>query len=194
MSLQWTTGRKNAEIEKSAYTRSLEVKSFDVKLFSPHSLSGSFRVFIQRSELFFIQTEDTTLSSLAALAPLFGPFGNLIPLTLWLFKRGKNKTRKQKIEQSSPEDLLLEGGKSFKLYAAEIRDVSIEPPALIARYGKGGRLILIVRHGEKIKFEFVTEIDTRKAMEFLPPILSSTLRVNVEWDAGKGRFVKRKRV
>jgi hypothetical protein len=193
MSASWTIGRKKDENEKIPDTVPLVLKSFDVRLVSPHSLSGSFRVFIQRSELFFIQIEDTTLSSLAALAPFLGPFGNIIPLTLWLFNRGKNKARKQKIEHSNPEDLLHEDGKSFKLYAAEIRDASIEPMTFFTLHGKAGRLILIVRHGEKIKFGFVTETDTRKAIELLPSVLSATLRVNVEWAAGEARFVKRKK-
>jgi hypothetical protein len=131
---------------------------------------------------------------LAALAPLLGPFGNLIPLALWLFTKKKAKDRLQKIGQENPEDLLRDSEKNFKLYLAEIRDASIEPPSLIATSGKAGRLILLVRHGEKFKFEFKDADDVNKAIYLLMPLMGSTLRINVEWNGQKQRFEKKKTI
>jgi hypothetical protein len=129
---------------------------------------------------------------LAALAPLLGPLGNVIPLALWLFTKKQAKDRLQNIDQQNPEDLLRESEKSFKLHVSEIRDAAIEPPALLATRGKAGRLILMVRHGEKIKFEFENAVEMSSAMRLLAPLPYSTLRISVEWNGEKQRFEKKK--
>jgi hypothetical protein len=167
--------------------------SFDARLISPISSAGAYRIFIERNDLLFIQIESGSKSILAAIAPLLGPAGNLIPLALWLFTKKKAKERLQKIEEQNPEDLLRESGKNFKLHLAEIRDAAIEPPAFFAASGKAGRLILLVRHGEKFKFEFKNASEVNNAIHLLTPLLGSTLRINVEWNGEKQRF-KRKTI
>lgn len=167
--------------------------AFDVQLISPISSAGAYRVFIERNDLLFIQIEGGTKSVLAAVAPLLGSFGGLIPLALWLFTKKKAKDRLQEIGQQNPEDLLRDSEKNFKLYAAEIRDASIEPPVFISNSGKAGRLILLARHGGKFKFEFKNAADMNRAIHLLTPLLGSTLRMNVEWNGPKQRFEKKKR-
>ena len=166
--------------------------SFNVTLTAPIFSAGTYRVFIERSDLFFIQIEGGSKSILAALAPLLGPFGGLIPLALWLFTKKKAKDRLQKIEQQNPEDLLRESEKNFKLHLAEIRNASIEPPSFISTSGKTGRLILLVRHVEKFKFEFKDAADVISAIHLLTPLMGSTLRINAEWNGEKQRFEKKK--
>jgi hypothetical protein len=78
------------------------------------------------------------------------------------------------------------------LHLAEIREAAIEVPAFLAASGKAGRLNLLVRHGEKIKFEFVNTEEMNRAIQLLVPLLNSTLKVNVEWNAEKGRFERKK--
>jgi len=80
------------------------------------------------------------------------------------------------------------------LYLAEIRDAAIEPPSFISTSGKAGRLILLVRHGEKFKFEFNDAADMNKAVHLLVPLMGSTLRINVEWNGQKQRFERIKRI
>jgi hypothetical protein len=167
-------------------------KTFDVKLISPVSSSGTYRVFCERSDLIFIQIEGGSKSVLAAIAPLLGPAGNVIHLALWLFTKKKGKDQLQKIERQNPEDLLRESRNNFKLYLAEIRDAAIEPPAFVSTSSKAGRLNLLVRHGEKLKFEFASAADISKAIHLLAPLLNSTLRISVEWNEEKQRFERKK--
>ena len=183
------------EIGKTVTPQPTATRStFDVKLISPISSAGAYRIFIERNDLLFIQLEGGSKSILAALAPLLGPLGNLIPLVLWLFTKKKAKERLQRIKQGNPEDLLRENGKNFKLYLAEIRDASIEPPSFISTSGKAGRLILLVRHGEKFKFEFKDPTNVNNAIQLLAPLMGSTLRINTEWNRQKQRFEKRKTI
>jgi hypothetical protein len=181
-------------MEKIAPRLAATQKTFDVRLISPIASSGTYRVFGERSDLLFIQIEGGSKSALAAIAPLLGPAGNLIPLALWLFTKKKAKDRLQKIELQNPEDLLRESGNNFKLYLAEIRDASIDPPAFVSTSGKAGRLNLLVRHGEKFKFEFVNAAEVNNAIHLLTPLLNSTLRVNVEWNGEKQRFEMKKTI
>ena len=123
-----------------------------------------------------------------------GPAGNIIPLTLWLFTKSKAKTKLQRLKEGDPEELLRESESNFKLNLAEIRDAAIEAPALFQNSGKAGRLNLVVRHGEKIKCEFDNAAEINKAIHLLAPLLSSTLKVNVEWNGEKRRFEKKKTI
>lgn len=168
--------------------------AFDVKLVSPLSSAGKYRVFAERSDLLFIRVEGGSRSVLAALAPFLGPAGNLIPLTLWLFNKNKTKAKLQRLEAGDPEELLRESENSFKLNLAEIRDAAIDAPALFQTSGRAGRLIFLVRHGEKIKCEFDDATQMSTAIRLLAPLLSSTLKVNVEWNGEQHRFERKKTV
>ena len=72
--------------------------AFNVKLVSPISSAGKYRVFVERSDLLFIQIEGGSRSVLEAAAPFLGPAGNIIPLTLWLFGKRKTKAKRQRLE------------------------------------------------------------------------------------------------
>jgi hypothetical protein len=165
--------------------------AFNVKLVSPLSSAGKYRVFVERSDLLFIQVEGGSRSILAAVAPFIGPVGNVIPLTLWLFTKRKTKAKLQRLEEGDPEELLRESENNFKLHLAEIRDAAIEAPAFFQTSGKAGRLNFSVRHGEKIKCEFDNATEMNNAIRLLTPLLNSTLKVNVEWNEKKQRFQKK---
>jgi hypothetical protein len=166
--------------------------SFNVILVSPISSAGKYRVFVERSDLLFIQVEGGSRSILEAVAPFIGPAGNIIPLTLWLFGKRKTKAKLQRLEEGNPEELLRESENNFKLNLAEIRDAAIEAPGFFQNSGKAGRLNFSVRHGEKIKCEFDNDTEMNKAIHLLAPLLSSTLKVNVEWNGEKKRFEGKK--
>jgi hypothetical protein len=168
--------------------------AFNVKLVSPLSSAGKYRVFVERSDLLFIQVEGGSRSILEAAAPFIGPAGNIIPLTLWLFGKRKTKAKLQRLETGDPEELLRESENNFKLNLAEIRDAAIEAPAFFQTSGKAGRLNFSVRHGEKIKCEFDNATEMNNAIRLLAPLLSSTLKVNVEWNGEKQRFERKKTI
>ena len=167
--------------------------AFDVRLISPIFSAGEYRIFVERNDLIFIQIEGGARSVLEAAAPLLGPFGGLIPLVLWLFTKRKAKARRQRIEESDPEDLLRDSEKNFKLYAAEIRDAWIDTGSLFVARKGAGRLGLLVRHGEKIRCEFKNTAEMSRAIQLLSPLLNSTLKINVIWNAQKQRFDKKKK-
>jgi len=168
--------------------------AFNVKLVSPLSSAGEYRVFVERSDLLFIQVEGGSRSILVAAIPFLGPAGGLISLILWLFTKNKAKANLQRLQAGDPEELLRESENNFKLNLAEIRDATVEAPGLFQHSGKAGRLNLVVRHGEKIKCEFAEAADMAAAIHLLTPRLSATLKVNVEWNGEKERFENKKTV
>jgi hypothetical protein len=168
--------------------------SFNVILVSPLLSAGKYRIFVERSDLLFIQVEGGSRSVFEAAVPFLGPAGGIIPLTLWLFNKRKAKAKRQRLEEDDPGVLLRESENNFKLNLAEIRDAAIEAPAFFQNSGKAGRLNFSVRHGEKIKCEFDNAAEINKAIHLLAPLLSSTLKVNVEWNGEKRRFEKKKTI
>jgi len=177
--------------EKTATQSEAVWTAFDVRLVSPISAAGTYRVFVERNDLIFILIEGGTRSVLEAVVPLLGPFGGLIPLSLWFFTKRKAKLKLEQIKASDPEQLLRESDKNFRLHLAEIRDAAIEAPTFFCISGKAGRLIFTVRHDEKIKMEFIRADEVKAAIHLLTPLLHSTLQVNVEWDERKQRFQQR---
>ena len=180
--------RKSAAQSEAAGT------AFNVILVSPLSSAGKYRIFVERSDLLFIQVEGGSRSVLEAAVPFLGPAGGIIPLTLWLFNKRKTKAKRKRLEEGDPGELLRENENNFKLNLAEIRDAAIEAPAFFQNSGKAGRLNFSVRHGEKIKCEFDNAAEINKAIHLLAPLLSSTLKVNVEWNGKKRRFERKKTI
>jgi hypothetical protein len=185
---------REAKQEKVAAPPEATGTAFNVKLVSPISSAGKYRIFVERSDLLFIQVEGGSRSILEVAASFIGPAGNIIPLTLWLFGKRKTKAKLQHLEEGDPEELLRESKNNFKLNLAEIRDAAIEAPAFFQTSGKAGRLNFSVRHGEKIKCEFDNATEMNNAIHLLAPLLSSTLKVNVEWNGGKRRFERKKTI
>ena len=167
--------------------------AFDVRLVAPIFSAGKYRVFVERSDLLFIQMEGGSKSILAAAAPLLGPLGFVVPLVLWLLTLGKTHTKRQRLETGDPEELLRESESNFRLNLAEIRDAAIEAPDFFAAVGKAGRLNLTVRHGERIKCEFGDTVEMKKAIQLLVPLLNPTLQVNAAWNGEKQRFQRKKK-
>ncbi len=186
----------NQERKQGKITAPLEAAgtSFNVILVSPLSSAGKYRVFVERSDLLFIQVEGGSRSILEAAAPFLGPAGVIIPLTLWLFGKSRTKAKRQRLEEGDPEELLRESKNNFKLNLAEIREAAFEAPGFFQNSGKAGRLNFSVRHGEKIKCEFDNDTDLNKAIHLLTPLLSSTLKVNVDWNGEKRRFERKKTI
>lgn len=167
--------------------------SFDVRLISPILSAGTYRVYVERSDLLFIQIEGGSRHILEASAPLLGPLGFLVPLVLWLFTRGKARTKRQRLETGDAEDLFHESEKNFRLHLAEIREVTIEAPTSFSTNKQAARLTLLVRHGEIIKCGFENIIEVNKAIRVLAPLLNATLMINAVWNAEKQRFEKKKK-
>jgi hypothetical protein len=167
--------------------------AFEVRLVSPILSAGKYRVFVERSDLVFIQMEGGSKSILAAVAPLLGPMGNMIPVILWLFAVRETKAKRRRLETRDPEELLRESKANFKLNLAEIREAAVEAPSRFVAIGKAGRLNLVVRHGERIKCEFENVAEMTKAIQLLGTLLDSTLRVNVAWNGEKRCFDRKKK-
>jgi len=168
-------------------------QTFDIKVISPFSRSGTYRVFVEDADLIFIRIEGGADRMVDILAHFLGPFGNLIPLIFWLLGKSNAKARREHLQELSPDELLRESDANFKLHVAEIRDASLEPPSRITSSAKAGRLNLVVRHGEKFELGFGETAELSNAVRLLTSLLNSTLKINPQWNQEKQQFEKRKR-
>jgi hypothetical protein len=165
---------------------------FNVKVVSPMSAAGTYRIFIQGGDLLFIQIESGSNQILNALVPLLGPFGGLVNLFGWLFSRRKVNDFNERLQSVAPENLLRDSEKNFWLHLAEIRQAVIEPAAASSFSGKEvGRADLTIRQGERLKLAFATRADMDAVWQLLASGFFSPLQADVEWNVEKQRYQKR---
>jgi hypothetical protein len=167
--------------------------AFYATLVLPISASGVYRIYIRSGDLIFIMIEGGTTSILNSIHGLLGPLGAIIPLFLWLFGRHRTRDWKRRVAEADPEDLIRENEKNFRLHLSEIREATLEPPSFWQLHGKQvGQLHLLIRQNETMRLELGSPDDLETARQLLTPLLHSTFRVNLEWNAAKGRFEKKK--
>lgn len=157
--------------------------AFNVKVVSPMSAAGSYRIFIQGGDLLFIQIESGSNQILNALIPLLGPFGGLANLFGWLFSRRKVNDFNERLQSADPENLLRDSEKNFRFHLAEIRRAVIEPAVASSFSGKEvGRADLTIRQGERWQLAFAARSDMDAVWQLLASGFSSPLQADVEWN------------
>jgi len=163
--------------------------AFNVKVVSPMSAAGSYRIFVQGSDLLFIQIESGSNQILNALIPLLGPLGGLVNLFGWWFSRRKVNDFNERLQSADPENLLRDSEKNFRLHLAEIRQAVIEPAAASSFSGKEvGRADLTIRQGERWKLAFAARADMDAVWQLLASGCFSPLRAEVEWNVENQQY------
>ena len=153
------------------------------------SAAGSYRIFVQGGDLFFIQLESGSNQILNALIPLLGPLGGLVNLFGWLFSRRKVDDFNERLQSAAPENLLRDSEQNFRLHLAEIRQVVIEPAAASNFSGKEvGRADLTIRQGEKLKLSFAVRADMDAVWQLLATGFFSPLQAEVAWNVEKQQY------
>ena len=166
--------------------------AFNIKVVSPLSAAGSYRVFVQGSDLLFIQIESGSNQILNALIPLLGPFGGLVNVFGWLFSRRKVNDFNERLQSAAPESLLRDSKKNFRLHLAEIRQAVIEPAAASSFSGKEvGRADLTIRQGERWKLAFAARADMDAVWQLLASGSFSPLRADVEWNDNHQQYLEK---
>lgn len=179
------------EQPRSISSSGIGLTTFDAKIISPMAAVGSYRIFIQDSDLIFIQIEGGSNSVLDTIIPFIGPAGGVLTLFAWLFSKHKAKNFQERLQSDTPENLLRDSEKNFRLHVAEIRQAVIEPPPTLITSGKEiGRATLNIRQNEMLKLVFATREDLDTAWQLLASALASALRVELEWNAEKQRYQK----
>ena len=163
--------------------------AFNIKVVSPLSAAGCYRVFVQGSDLIFIQMESGSNQIVNALIPLLGPFGGLANVFGWLFSRRKVNDFNERLQSAAPESLLRDSEKNFRLHLAEIRQAVIEPAAVSSFSGKEvGRADLTIRQGERWKLAFAARADMDAVWQLLASGFFSPLQAEVEWNVKNQQY------
>jgi hypothetical protein len=166
--------------------------AFNVKVVSPLSAAGSYRVFVQGGDLLFIQIESGSNQVLNALIPLLGPFGVFVNFFGWLFSRGKVDDFNERLRSADAESLLRDSKRNFRLHLAEIRQAVIEPAPASSFGGKEvGRADLTIRQGERWKFAFAARADMDAIWQLLASGSFLPLRADVEWNVKQQQYQKK---
>jgi hypothetical protein len=166
--------------------------AFNLKVLSPMSAAGAYLVFVQGSDLVFIQTENRSSQILNSLIPLLGPLGGLVTLLGWLFSRHNVNNFNERLQSEAPENLLRDSEKNFRLHLAEIRQAVIEPAAP-SSFGRKevGRIALIIRQGERWKLAFAARADMDAVWQLLASGFFAPLQADVEWNVNCGQYLEK---
>jgi hypothetical protein len=166
--------------------------AFNVKILSPLSAAGSYRVFARGGDLIFIQMESGSNQILNALVPLLGPFGGLANLVGWMFSRRKVNDFNERLQSDDPENLLRDSKSNFRFHLAEIRQAVIEPAAASSLSGKEvGRADLTIRQGERWKLAFAARADMDAVWQLLAAGSFSPLQADVEWNVKYQQYLRK---
>ena len=147
-----------------------------------------YRIYVRGNDLIFIQLAGLS-TAVQVLTVHFGVIGMLVGESLKRRAKAKAEAALQRTGEQDPELLLDQNDNNFRVYSAEIREATIEPPARFQWHGKQAGRWNFVRHdGKKMRFEFENVEDMKTALDLLPRLLGTTLKVNVEWDETKKQF------
>jgi hypothetical protein len=152
-----------------------------------------YRVYVRRDDLFFIVLAEGLSANPETLTVHFGLLGMLIGASMKKRAKKKHAAAAERMDQTDPEQLLTEHKRNFRLHASEISEGSIEPrPAITFDGHQVGHWKLLRRDGKKLKFQFENNEDMAEALDSLSKYFNGSLKVNVEWDERKKKFIKRK--
>ncbi len=163
--------------------------AFKAKIVSPMKMEGGYLIFVQSSDLIFIQIESASSHALSLLLPVLGPLGGVVSLFGWLFSRGKVNDFNERLHSTAPEILLDDSKKNFRLSPAEIRQVVIEPAAATT-FSKNevGRIILTIRQGEILKLVFAERANMDAVWQQLATGFFVPLQADLEWNAKSEQY------
>ena len=165
---------------------------FNSRFISVTSFDRFYRIYVVGDQLFFIRVggqggikEGITHQS--------GLLGLLVATLMEKRAEKKNKALLEAMDQTNPEQLLSRHKENFRLSAVEMKDGTVDPPSFLATHGaQVGRFLLNLRDGKTMNFQFEKIDDMRIALDVLPELFSSGFQVNVQWNANKKRYEKKK--
>lgn len=161
---------------------------------------GLYRIYLTPSEAFFIQilvrehlrSERVLMHS---MIHLMGPVAVLfLPVQLWLNARDERQALERATHWDGRplDELLTRRGNNFRVTPEDFQNARLDPPGWGSRRASGGRWSFHLPKQGKLHLQFLSEEDVHTALAILPAWLGPRLRVDLEWDADKGRFVKRR--
>ncbi len=161
--------------------------------FTARHASRVYRVYPRRDDLFFIVLAEGLSANPQTLTVHFGLLGLLIGAMMKKRAKKKKEAATQRMDQTDPEQLLVENKHNFKLHSSEISEGSIEPrPAISFDGHEVGHCKLLLRNNKKKKLQFENNDDLAAALDSLQKFFHGSLKVNVEWNENKKRFTKKK--
>jgi hypothetical protein len=150
-----------------------------------------YRVYLRGQELFFIRTSGQLTGELVARQ--FGLLGMLV----WsLIKKGRQKkwaAMMEMLDRTPLDELLLKHKHNFKAHPMQLAEQVLEPPGWFKGHGNyvARWRFTMPGGGERMTFQLATNEDVEAALRLLPPVTGGMLRIDLEWNASKKKYVNR---
>ncbi len=97
------------------------------------------------------------------------------------------------MDETPPTQLLALHPHNYRMHRAELSQQALEPAGRFQSNGRyAARWTFTFRNQPGHSLELLTKQDVDVALRVLPTMMGDALRVDIDWDVSKGRFVSRK--
>jgi 4-amino-4-deoxy-L-arabinose transferase-like glycosyltransferase len=149
-----------------------------------------YRVYVEGEQLYFVRTGGQAMGHV--MAHQFGLIGALIWLLLRKRQEKKAAEAMRELDAMHPSQVVGQHKHSFQVHASEITEQSLEPPSWYQPRGPcAARWRFVVRGTDRMVLELPTKDDVDAALRLLSPTMRAALRIEIDWNPAKGKFVRR---
>jgi hypothetical protein len=162
--------------------------AFNARAVFTWSADRLYRIYVRDDALYFIRVGGQNMGKV--IATQFGLVGALAGEALRKRTEGKRRTIIAAQDLEDAAALLARHKHNFRLGSGEVLASSIQPPAMLAGHGPHLARWLLTLPGKKLTLEFEQRADVEMALAVLPRFFGYKLKVNVQWNEAKKRYLK----
>jgi hypothetical protein len=149
-----------------------------------------YRVYVQEEQLIFIRTSGQQMGQL--VAHQFGLIGALVWALTKKRREKKLAAAMQAMDATHPLQLVTQHKHSFQSHRSQLTEQTLEAPSWFKGRGPyAARWRFVVGGKDRMQLELPTKEDVDNMLRLLSPIVGTSLRVDIEWNAKKKKFVRR---
>jgi len=166
------------------------VPAFNARAIFTWKRDRQYRVYVHDEQLIFIRTGGQQMGHL--VAHQFGLIGALIWALTKKSRERKQAAAMQALDAAHPLQLVTQHKHSFQSHRSQLTEQTLEPPSWYQGRGPyAARWRFAVGGKDRMQLELLTKEDVDTMLRLLSPIVGTSLRVDIEWNEKKKKFVRR---
>jgi hypothetical protein len=168
----------------------IDVPAFNVRAYPQFRMARLHRVYVDRDALYLIRMRGVV--GYADAGTRFelhlGRAWNSMLVRWWA--RRSQEAAASKLDARSPHEMLDAHRMNLRVEPAEVVESCLDPPRLLGHGEHFACWSLTIRERRPLSFQIEDAASLRTALEHLPRLLGTALRVSVAWDDRRGRPVR----
>lgn len=165
------------------------VPAFNARAVFTWKSDRQYRVYVMDEQLVFIRTGGQQVGQMVARQ--FGLIGALVWALTKKRREKKLAAARQAMDATHPLQLVTQHEHSFQSHRSQLTEQTLEPPSWFKGRGPYAARWRFVAAGDRMLLELPTPEDVEALLRLLAPIVGTTLRVDIAWNAKKKKYVRR---